>query len=118
VSADTDTTSDELVEALEAEHGHPVELRDRGRWDGEVVGSYRTTFEWGTHEFGARLQQFADGNGHIQLAPMPDEPPPAADLMIADALADGWAPPQVGLALARAWTLNPQEIARKHGVDT
>jgi len=116
--ADGDRPTDELVDALEAEHGHPVELRERGRWDGDVVATDTGSYRWGTHTFQYRLQVFADGDGHLQLAGVSADPPPAAEAMIADALADRWAPPQIGLALARAWTLNPQEIARTHGIDT
>jgi len=101
--ADGDRPTDELVEALEAEHDRPVELRDRERWDGDVVDTYTGSYRWGTHTLWYRIQVFADGNGNLQLGGAPDDPPPAAEAMIADALADGWAPAEVGLILAERW---------------
>ena len=53
--------------AAKSASGDAPELIDRGRWDGEVVGSTSYTFEWGTHAFDARIRAFDDGEGYVEV---------------------------------------------------
>ena len=85
--------------------GDAPELIDRGRWDGEVVGSTSYTFEWGTYSFDARIRCFADGAGHVEVD-APGEPPLCAREIVTDALNGAPADAAIGALLAREWGID------------
>ena len=45
------------------------ELGDRGKWDAEVVETWTTTYEWGTHEFGVEIWVYGNEDVHMTLDP-------------------------------------------------
>ena len=82
---------------------------DRGRWDGEVVGSTTYTYTWGTHTFEAEILLFDDGEGHVRVA-APSDPPPAAEEIVRDGIAAGAADGAVAAALADGWGLDVAQL--------
>ena len=87
--------------------GDAPELIDRGRWDGDVVGSTSYTFEWGTHAFDARIRAFDDGEGYVEVV-APGEPPLCAREIVTDALDGGAADAAIGALLAREWGIETE----------
>ena len=85
------------------------QLIDRGRWEGEVVGSTSYTFEWGTYAFDARIRAFADGEGYVEVV-APGEPPLCAREIVTDALDGGPADAAIGALLAREWGIDIEEV--------
>ena len=95
--------------AAKSASGDAPELIDRGRGDGEVVGSTSYTFEWGTHVFDARIRAFDDGEGYVEVE-APSEPPLCAREIVTDALDGGPADAAIGALLAREWGIDIEEV--------
>jgi hypothetical protein len=87
-----------------------VQLTERDRWRGDVVGATTETVTWGTHEFTVYFRQFDDGEGHIQVR-APSDPPPCADEIVADLRAGDALEQHVAAVLARAWELDTSWFA-------
>lgn len=100
---------------MQAQETEPVtaadlpQLTDQERWGGEVVGASSTTIAWGTHEFEVDFQQFASGEGHMQVR-APSSAPPAAREIVGDLLAGNKGEAAVGAILADGWGIDVEEL--------
>jgi len=95
--------------ATDTATGDAPVLTDRDRWDGNVVGQTRFVYSWGTHEYLAELQLFADGEGHLTVT-APTAPPPGAEAIVAGGLAGDAAAERVAALLADAWDIDVDDL--------
>ena len=99
---------------MSATQSADVQLTERDRWRGDVVGATTETVTWGTHEFVVYFRQFDDGEGHIQVR-APSDPPPCAAEIVADLRRGDALERHVAAVLARAWELDTswfREVSR------
>ena len=85
------------------------ELSDDERWSDTVDAATTRTVRWGTHEWTARLQAFANGRANLELEG-PGDPLCKRDI-VADLLQGDGIDPYAAAVMADRWDIDAHAIA-------